>query len=479
MKISMWMILEKLEQYQPSHAIQSGEMCISGVRFASECDVLPRQDAYIHVYRETQPDGACLVHLRNTGDEITVCSSDPDRLMNELLDIFDFYNTWESSLWEAASRESIQEIVDIGTSAVGNPIMITDMDGNVLAMSSAFVHEDLSIYWSEARDKQLVPSALTDAPFRTLSGEPGTWTDTPAIYVMPGGGRAILSYLKVGGERTAGLGVWGQHRSIVASDVWLTQMMCDALRTVLNVQEPSLSLRSGTAFLTELLDGALADEEMMRALAAQYKGPWRLIRIHNPLRSDEINQHNLLLRFLAAKQPNISLIYQDAIVVLVSQNDTQALLDAVFDPRQRLFSQIGISLPFDDLRKVRILYEQTCFIAQQAGNEPGYYHGEDHAFAQILSLLRKDEHIRALLHPALTELRRHDAAKHSDLYETLYQYLLHEHSIQLGAKAMHVHKNTFTYRMERARALTDLKIDDPNTRLYLLFSFLIGKQNEP
>ena len=84
--------------------------------------------------------------------------------------------------------------------------------------------------------------------------------------------------------------------------------------------------------------------------------------------------------------------------------------------------------------------------------------------------------MRALLHPALAQLRQYDAAKKSNLYETLYQYLLHEHGIQAAADAMHVHRNTFIYRLERAREIADFDAEDPVSRVYLLLSYMIEEQ---
>ena len=53
---------------------------------------------------------------------------------------------------EAASHKSFQEIIDIGNTVLNNPILLSDMEGNVLAMSIAFVDQDLSAYWRESRD---------------------------------------------------------------------------------------------------------------------------------------------------------------------------------------------------------------------------------------------------------------------------------------------------------------------------------------
>ena len=223
----------------------------------------------------------------------------------------------------------------------------------------------------------------------------------------------------------AGIGIWGRTRPITESDVHLTRILYDALVSALDAQKLSLPLHSSAAFLTDLLSGAQYDDESMEALSARYPPPWRLIRIDHPLRRDEIHQHNLLQRFWSAKYPCVPFFYEDAIVVLASSGEALALVDAVFPAQQRLYSQICISLPFHDLKKIRMLYEQNRFIRQRAAQTLGLYRGEDHALAQLLSLFGENEQALALLHPALSKLKQYDAGKHSNLYFVLIWILKH------------------------------------------------------
>ena len=476
MKISMWMILEKLERYHPSYVIRNGEMCITGIRFVPESAWTAEQSQYVYVRQENRPDGEVQIDLVNGCDQITFCGNGLQNLLNDLLEVFDFYNSWEASLWEAASHKSFQEIIDIGNTVLNNPILLSDMEGNVLAMSSAFVDQDLSAYWRESRDSNRVPNALSGAPLRTMTGEPASWTDTPDIYIMPGGSKLIGTYLRVNEERIAGFGVWEYHRPIVTSDIWMVKILCDVLTTTMDAQKRSLPLHSSAAFLANLLSGAQLEEGFAETIDAKCPRPWRLIRIDNPLRNDEINQRNLLQRLWTAKYPCIPFIYEGAIVVLSSQHDTEPLLNSIFNPQQKLYDRVSVSLPFDDLRRISILYGQTSFIAKKSAGTPGFYYGENYALSQLLSLFGENEQVRALLHPALSQLGQYDAAKKSNLYETLYQYLLHEHGIQAAADAMHVHRNTFIYRLERAREIADFDAEDPVSRIYLLLSYLIEEQ---
>lgn len=82
-------------------------------------------------------------------------------------------------------------------------------------------------------------------------------------------------------------------------------------------------------------------------------------------------------------------------------------------------------------------------------------------------------------HPLLKRLRECDARKNSDLYETLFQYLIHDRSLQHGARAMHVHKNTFAYRLDRIREMGGADLESPMDRLYLMMSYIADRPRDP
>ena len=67
-----------------------------------------------------------------------------------------------------------------------------------------------------------------------------------------------------------------------------------------------------------------------------------------------------------------------------SQHKTGPLLNSIFDPQHKLYNQVSISLPFDDLRRINILYGQTAFIAKRSAGTPGFYYGENYALSQLL-----------------------------------------------------------------------------------------------
>ncbi|HIX58946.1 MAG TPA: helix-turn-helix domain-containing protein, partial [Candidatus Blautia gallistercoris] len=80
-------------------------------------------------------------------------------------------------------------------------------------------------------------------------------------------------------------------------------------------------------------------------------------------------------------------------------------------------------------------------------------------------------------HPALRLLRQYDEKHGSGLYDTLFQYLFQDRSIQKGAEALHIHRNSFLYRIHRIKELTQIDLEDPSARFYLMLSFLLERSS--
>ena len=167
----------------------------------------------------------------------------------------------------------------------------------------------------------------------------------------------------------------------------------------------------------------------------------------------------------------MALEFDGRIVALAPEDAVDGLIDTVNGGADEPLFITCLSLPFDDLRLLHTRYVQARFALERCGDVPGVYRGEDFALAYLSA--QPFNRQQALAHPLLASLRAHDGQKGSALYETLYQYLIHERSLQKGAAALHVHKNTYAYRLERIRELWDVDLDDPATRLYLMISYVM------
>ena len=477
MKISMWMIVEKMEKYQPKYSILDGKACITGVRFLSDEGDIVFQPQFVYLsignsapYPYNAAESAVLCNGR---DRIILQGRDTNEILNDLLAVFDFYNSWETSLWEASARKSFQQIIDLGDLALNNPMMVSDMDGNVLAMSSKYVGEDINEYWVESRNFGHVPIAILGAPMRTTDGKLSSWTDTPAVYFLPDGTKTIGTFLCVDQQQIAALGLWEHQKPIIPSDIALVQVLYEVLISTLEAQQRSAPLRSSASILEDLLSDVQVTEDLQRNLAQKAKAPWKLLVIDNPFRSDVIYQRNLVQRLQQQDPPCVPLLYENHVVALIGAENARITLDHLFGEKEMQYYMAGISLPFDDLQLISTRYRQTLFALRYAGEKPGIYPMEDAGLPYLLRLFQEQNHTQQLRHPALQALRQYDAEKNSELYDTLYQYLLHERSVIRTAQAIHIHKNSLMYRLQRIQPIIKADLDDPMVRTYLLLSYML------
>lgn len=473
MKISMWMIAEKLEKYQPKCAIVDGGAYMTGVRFiSSEADAgFDRQYLYLSLDNDIESAILC-----NGPDMMILQGRDTNEIMNDLLGVFDFYNSWEKNLWEASARKSFQQIIDLGGEVLENPMMVADPESNVLAMSSAFLDDDINDYWVESRLTRRLPAAVLASPLYTADGKSAFWSDQPQIFIMPDGTKTIGTFLRANGELIAGMALWEYRRPISPSDVELIRVLYEVLISTIDAQKRAAPVRSSAAILTDLLEGVILDENLVSKLELNCKSPWRLTVITNPYRSETQYKRNLQRRFQDAEQENVSLILGNNVISLVSDGDSEMLLNCVLGKREKQYYQAVLSVPFEDLMFIRTRYQQALFALAKMAGKPGICMGERYALEYLLDQVAKQNQTQMLIHPALHQLKRLDSKRDGELYDTLYQYLLHERSVLKGAEALHIHKNSFLYRMQRIREITGVDLDDPMQRSYLLLSYFLEKQ---
>lgn len=471
MKLSMWIIKERLEQYHPIFDIKDGTARITGLRFLSQEGNFDPDSSYLYLSQSVDH----VITLSNGGDTITLESVDHNDIFNTLIGIFDFFQRWHLALMEAAANHSLQELIDLGTSALNHPITLTDMAGNVLALSSSFLSDEINDFWANSQKTGRLSTELFALPLTNLNHENASWSNIPQIFLTPDKQKIIGMYLSIDGKQIAALGMREYKKPITLGDLCITKVLSNALITALSDQVHSIPARSSSDIVADILNGTDVARELTETISRKCSGPWKMILIYNPNRKEIIYKHALIQRFQGLHIPCIPLEYEDYVLVLASDSTTDALLNSILDNREKKYFQICYSLPFDDLHRLPVRYQQMRYMMMQIGEKTGLYHTENYAFSYLLSLFQAQNQTQGLEHPALSKLREYDAKNHGDFYETLYQYLIHERSLLQGAQAMGIHKNSFLYRMQRIRSLVDIDLDDPMTRGYLLLSYFIEK----
>jgi DNA-binding PucR family transcriptional regulator len=149
------------------------------------------------------------------------------------------------------------------------------------------------------------------------------------------------------------------------------------------------------------------------------------------------------------------------------------LLDLITDRAagRLLDVRVGIGRPVmssGDLPRSRREAEHALAVAKSRGQVTAPVSFEQ-CWAEAVLLRVLDATVLADLE-ALTPLRLlrgHDAEHGTEHIRTLRAWLRHQGNIRTAAEALHIHPNTFRYRMERLRETAPIDIDDPDVRLVL------------
>ena len=103
--------------------------------------------------------------------------------------------------------------------------------------------------------------------------------------------------------------------------------------------------------------------------------------------------------------------------------------------------------------------------------DPGVRFCKDLALPFILQTVRGKPSIQDMLHPAIGIIETYDADHDTHLMETLKAYIAARYNQVEAAGRLHVHLNTFKYRIKRIQEITALDYQNQTDMLYLQLSF--------
>lgn len=169
--------------------------------------------------------------------------------------------------------------------------------------------------------------------------------------------------------------------------------------------------------------------------------------------------------------------YKSYVAIVVDAiSDTQRL--ALEDLAQKEQVRIGISWPFHQLNDFRRHFNQavsTIKQAQRFQDQKLVIDYTDYASYDLFFNYTGKQALVEYCHPALQKLSAFDQETNSALYRTLQVYLEQDKNLHETAKALFIHRNTLSYRLNKICELTGLDLKRPGTTYALLSSYLLER----
>ena len=102
-----------------------------------------------------------------------------------------------------------------------------------------------------------------------------------------------------------------------------------------------------------------------------------------------------------------------------------------------------------------------------------HYRFEDYAYIYLLEHCAAPFGPLQVCSPALRILQNYDTEKDGDLYRTLQVHLRTGCNVTQSAELLNIHRTSMMKRLNRIKKLTGIRLENADTRLYLMLSYKI------
>jgi hypothetical protein len=421
-------------------------------------------EQYLHTYRS-----------------VLAQEEDPKTIISDLLVILRNYSLWEQELRTMAETHApLSAILAKSAEIVHNPILIFDLDGNLLGQSNlekAIQHPTFAHVWTYGK---MSASALTVRYVNRRGQYRPDLTDSPQLTRPENSSEeACLSmYFSIDGERVGYcLLVLLDLQELELDQQFLTYLKPYFLQAeeFVDVASPA---RSNQSIVTDLLSGAGGSPEAIQKFlkSTGLGSPFQLLEIHS---NGIVNytQRSMLVRDLKELDiPLFAMEYDKRVLILTEAAHIRQLAQRISETINTGTGHlsIGISMPFSSLEKLCAAHLQSVFAIEETGYQDGFFYCRDFAFNYLLRILQREELTKNLLHPAVEILSRYDQKNGSDLLSTLRVYMEQGMNQIHTANALFIHRNTLKYRLAKISELTDIDLSDPDEKLYLSLSLRLS-----
>ena len=399
-------------------------------------------------------------------------------LHNAVQRVFEKYDLWQEELWAVLNKGSdVQSMIDIGTVAMENPLILQDSNFSVIAVSTRFAGNpslDPILDNDNIPHMMMADRSLSDRASEHPSVVPLKITGNNALYhniFQQGRFQYRLLVLEMANEL---------HPSTRA----LLELISGYVQLAIGfVVDESKEAHALPFVMKSILSGEYKDigfiEERLSELKWEKDNEFVCAMIHAEL-SD---YRNRTMRFMCDR---MSAIFPEACIFVYENNiaaffnlslsdyDTASVENSINSFLQDNNMQAGMSNTFSGFEYFPEYYKQAGEALKLGPRMKPYqwlHHFSDVKELFILECCTEDLPARMICEPGLLKLLEYDEKHHQDLYHTFYVYLKNNRKSVAAAKELYIHRSTFLYRLERIKEIIGPAMENERNQWYLLFSY--------
>lgn len=450
-----------------------------------------------------------------------VLTKDKDRVFNEISDVFSREQQLSKGIWKfmeaLSSGRGLEHLVEVGSSLIGNPLFIRDMNFNIIGFTKDIKIDDR--IWNDLTTKGYQDYTAFQYLMKNGFIDRVNKYDIPIYYqtfhvdyvteVKPGAPEEIEVYkgqkyllhpmydndikisrvwCRIGfGDKVLGhLVVLDALKEFSEIDILLIKKLADTIALELQKNEKQLStIGQQDSLIIDLLKEKITTQESLdekiKIFNIKFKKYMKLIVLSTNHSGESGIPVNYIKGFFTHVFGNIAGVFHNGnyIVIYTSETNSQiseAKMALLLNFAKDTGTLCGISRPFTNLLNLKKYYRQ-CLEAIRSGrrlNENKFlFSYEDYVLQDIFSICSTQDSLMNFFHPALSELIKYDEENNTDYVKTLQSYVMKFKNPSDLAAELNVHRNTLYYRQGKIEEIMKVKLDNMDTLYSLYMSFKI------
>jgi len=483
----------------PENSFSGLDFSLGSPRFFCDFSTLEENRIYLSMVPLPLPDGplpnGCVVFLPYFDGSISYNINiitlpkgiQPEEIFNRIIAVFDRWNRFRDDLSDLVEqKQPVDALLARCVQELENPIYLHNHQYEFLAGADALP------FSRPERMSQMIRALNNDPVYRSVKNSeaffsiPASFTEHPFLCCNSWSGKAHYDYRIV---------LAGSRRAFTAADESAFRLLCGYIQRAMRLpseQKRLFSDSTDTQHLRELFEDVLAQSTPDYLRLSRELAPYGWLTEHKlcvlaiqiPQTDAELHSPPLLRQQLEQRFPQGVTIVQNSQILLIvnlsrnEQSIDQMLHSSVYFLRDN-FLKVGVSNPAAALHHLHSCCTQARIALEYvlAGSSYAWrIHFRDIALNYILSNCSGQLSAQAVCSPKLLQLRQYDAEHNTELYRTLQCYIECHFNALEATRKLFIHRSTFLYRLERAKNLFLIDLDDPDELLHMMISIRLLEQ---
>jgi sugar diacid utilization regulator len=405
----------------------------------------------------------------------------------ELLKEGDTEKEFMEALYRSILRDDdIQKICDLAKEFLHNPIVVLDNSLKHIAESSE-TKVKAAIWIDQRKNGSYISTDYVQVLAEQAGYKKDHYSTSPVL--LPKGKlkyRRIISHIFLNHHPIGTIVIFEVQRNIQEVDLKIAKMLSEVL-TLKMKNDEFLLYSKGVVYehlFQDLLDETITSSVLYERIKSHHLTIEEDIYVLAVDISEFDRTYKTLQYFRSVMDEIIekgkSILYNNYIVIVVMCKDGIYLSGNEISKMNTFCKEkklsAGISRCFHDISMLKTHFEQAITalnLNYRINKECRLSSYVEFTTEHMITIASEKTDLIQFCEEGLLKLMKYDASNHMNLAECLHEFLVQERNLAHTALALHMHRNTLIYRVNKIQEIMQHDLDDSNYRFNLLLSFKI------